>query len=488
MNTRITIRKTSEETHEHFGSKGRSARKTLLMGVFWRILIIELILLIGSLLYEAVWREADTPHLFWYALRILGLVGVIILFMMVTLQRFLAKKIIAPLEAIAAANERFQESDYKAKDIDLPEEVPREIRGIVSTRKQMLETILKVSEERLHLADFIRDTFGRYLSQKVVDQIIEKPSGRTIGGRRETVTVLMSDLRGFTGMSESRDAEEVVRILNRYLERMSRVILRYDGMIDEFIGDAILAVFGVPEKKEDDPARAIACALSMQNALQELNHEMTAEGYPALEMGIGINTGSVIVGNIGSVARTKYGIVGAVVNRAARIESNTVGGEVLIGEETHRLVHDVVTADPPRSAMMKGLKSPLVYYSVKAIGHPYDVAMLRPQQKEKGVEIRLPFQCWIVEDKKILGEPRPGETVTFMENLITATISPPLEPMTDIKLIFDFCAEAHCFDDVYAKVLPGAKDDAGAATNHLRITSMNPKDREILRRWVSEAS
>ena len=143
----------------------------------------------------------------------------------------------------------------------------------------------------------------------------------------------MSDLRGFTSMSEARDAEEVVRLLNRYLARMSEIIFAYDGIIDEFIGDAILAVFGVPEKRKDDPARAVACALSMQNALHELNDEIISEGYPALEMGIGINSGTVIVGNIGSEMRAKYGIVGTVVNRAARIESNTVGGEVLIGEE-----------------------------------------------------------------------------------------------------------------------------------------------------------
>ena len=99
----------------------------------------------------------------------------------------------------------------------------------------------------------------------------------------------------------------------------------------------------------------------MQNALQELNDELMAEGYPALEMGIGINTGTVIAGNIGSEVRAKYGIVGTVANRAARIESNTVGGEVLIGEETYRLVRDFVTTDPPRSIMMKDLKSPLVY-------------------------------------------------------------------------------------------------------------------------------
>ena len=483
----MSVREVFKDTSDRSSVKDRSVRGTLLMGVFWRILIIEVLLLIGSLLYEAVWREADAPHLFWYALRILGLVGVIILFMMLTLQRFLAKKIIAPLEAIAAANERFQESDYKARDIDLPEEVPREIRGIVSTRKQMLETILKVSEERLRLADFIRETFGRYISRKVVDEIIEKPAGRRIGGRADTVTVLMSDLRGFTGMSEARDAEELVGLLNRYLDRMSRIILGYDGMIDEFIGDAILAVFGVSEKREDDPARAVACALSMQNALRELNHEITAEGFPALEMGIGLNTGTVIVGNIGSEVRTKYGVMGAVVNRASRIESNTVGGQVLIGEETYRLVRGLVTADPPRSVMMKGLKSPLVYYSVTAIGHPYDMALIRSREAERTVEIHLPFQYWTMEGKKVVGEPGSGETVTFGENLITVSINPPIEPITDIKLMFDFCMEAHCFDDVYAKVLPPEDAAQKSAIHHLGITSMNQKDRDVLKKWISEA-
>jgi adenylate cyclase len=148
----------TEEMSNHHVKIERGVRETLLMRVFWRILIIEVILLIGTLFYEAVTRDAGVSHLFWYAFRILGLVGIIILFMMLTLQRFLAKKIIAPLEAIAVANERFQKSDDRGKDVDLPEKIPREIKGIVSTRRQMLETILKVSEERLHLADFIRDT------------------------------------------------------------------------------------------------------------------------------------------------------------------------------------------------------------------------------------------------------------------------------------------------------------------------------------------
>jgi adenylate cyclase len=472
----------------HVRRKERSVRKTLLMGVFWRILIIEIILLAGTLLYEAVSQDADITHLFWYAIRILGLVAVIILFMMVTLQSFLRKKIIVPLESISAANERFRENHNSFEDVDLTGETPQEIKGIVSTRRQMLETILKVSEERLQLADFIRDTFGRYLSKKVVDEIIENPAGRKIGGRRETVTVLMSDLRGFTRMSEAMDAEEVVRLLNRYLACMSEVILKFDGTIDEFMGDGILAIFGVPEKRSNDAARAVACALSMQNALLRLNDEMVAEGHPAFEMGIAVNTGAVIVGNIGSKVRTKYGIVGAVVNRAARIESNAVGGDVLIGEKTYGLVRDLVTTDPPRSAMMKGLKSPLVFYAASAMGPPYDVSLTRRSTSEKGLEIQLPFHYWKVEDKSIVGEPSHGETLMFKDNLITAAIHPPLEPMTDIKLIFDFCQAAHCFEDIYAKVMPFEGVAREPAEVDLRITSMNQKDREVISRWITEGS
>jgi adenylate cyclase len=482
----IAFPETSGVPH-HLRSKERSVRETLLMGVFWRILIIEVILLIGTLAYEAGFRDADPLHLFWYALRILGLVSIIILFMMVTLQRFLKRKIIVPLEAIAAANERFQKDHDRANDVDLPEETPKEIKGIASTRRQMLETILDVSEERLQLANFIRDTFGRYLSRKVVDQIIENPAGRRIGGRRETVTVLMSDLRGFTTMSEASDPEEMVLLLNRYLARMSDIILEYDGMIDEFVGDAILVFFGVPENGEDDPARAVACALAMQNALQALNNEITAEGYPALEMGIGINTGPVIVGNIGSEVRAKYGIVGTVVNRTARIESNTVGGQVLIGEPTYRLVRELVKTDPPRSVAMKGLKSPLVFYPVKAIGPPYDVVLFHSKEEKKGAEIQIPFHCWKVEDKKITGEQRQGVTVMLGEQLISASIDPSFEPMTDIKLAFEFCTEAHCFEEIYAKVLP-PEDRQKKATHLLRITSIAPKDREVLKRWISEMS
>ena len=464
-----------------------SVRKVVLLGVFWRILIIEGILLIGTLIYAALTEDKGSVELFWYAIRIISLVAIIVLFMMITLKSFLERRIISPLETIASANQRFQNDDTSAREVSLPEDVPKEIRGILSSRTQMLDTILKISEERLHLVKFIRDTFGRYLSKKVVDEILESPNGQEIGGHRKTATIMMSDLRGFTSLSETRDPEDMVRLLNRYLERMSKVIMEYDGMIDEFIGDAILTVFGVPDEHDDDPLRAVACALAMQNALIELNNELMREGYPALEMGIGINTGSVIVGNIGSEIRTKYGIVGTSVNIASRIESNTIGGQVLIGEATYRLVKELVTSDPAQTVMMKGLKKPLVIYPVTAIGPPYDVKLGFQAASKNGIEISLPFHCWKVEDKKIASESMLGETITLNDNEITASIEPHLEPLTDIKLIFDFCMDAHCFDDIYAKVL-SPEEQKDKDVNRLRITSINQKDRDILKKWISEVS
>ncbi|MBW1813226.1 MAG: adenylate/guanylate cyclase domain-containing protein [Deltaproteobacteria bacterium] len=464
-----------------------SVRKVVLLGVFWRILIIEGILLIGTLIYAALTEDKGSVELFWYAIRIISLVAIIVLFMMITLKSFLEKRIISPLETIAAANQLFQNDDSSARELTLPEDVPKEIREIDSSRTQMLDTILKISEERLHLVKFIRDTFGRYLSKKVVDEILESPDGQKIGGQRKTATIMMSDLRGFTSLSETIDPEDMVRLLNRYLERMSKVIMEYDGMIDEFIGDAILTVFGVPEEHDDDPLRAVACALAMQNALMELNIELMREGYPALEMGIGINTGSVIVGNIGSEIRTKYGIVGATVNIASRIESNTIGGQVLIGEATYRLVKELVTSDPTQTVMMKGLKKPLVIYPVTAIGPPYDVKLGFQTASKNGIEISLPFHCWKVEDKKIASESMLGETITLNDNEITVSIETHLEPLTDIKLIFDFCMDAHCFDDIYAKIL-SSEEQKDKIINLLRITSINQKDRDILKKWISEIS
>lgn len=444
-----------------------------------------MILLAGSVVYKAASEDAGGAELLWYALRIIVLVVVIILFMMVTLSRFLEKKIIRPMEAVAEANRRLDVAHPEVDNVPLDDDMAVEIREVVSTRTKMLEEILNVSNQRLQLVNFIKDTFGRYLSRKIVDEILESPEGRRIGGRRQTVTVLMSDLRGFSDLSDSRDPEEMVRILNRYLEAMTQVIQEYDGVIDEFIGDAILTVFGIPEEKADDPSRAVACALAMQKTLADLNLDLVTDGLPPLEMGIGINTGPVVVGNLGSEARTKYGIVGAVVNAASRIESNTVGGQVLVGEATYTQVNSLVTAQPPMTVMMKGLKRPLVCYPVTAIGPPYDIRFAL-KMSDPLVEIRLPFQLWQLDGKKVVSGPIAGETRQLNASTFVVNVPETLAPLTNVKLLFTFCEAAHCFSDVYAKVV-GVENNGQPPVCQLHVTYMDQQDRALLDGWIRAA-
>ena len=468
-------------------SQSNSVRRMLVAGVFWRILIIEMILLIWSLGYRAFTQPTAAADLFWYALRILILVAIIIAFVTLSLRSFLNRKIILPLEAISRANRRLNTDAPEVNPVELSAEPPEEIKEIVDTRQKMLASILKVSEERLRLVNFIRDTFGRYLSKKVVDEILASPEGRKIGGRRATVTILMADLRGFTSLAETHDPEKILALLNRFFGAMAKIIYAYDGMIDEFLGDGILTIFGVPERHDDDPARAVACALEMQNALSRLNGEIRGTGFPELKMGIGINTGKVIVGNIGSEIRSKYGIVGMPVNTASRIESITVGGQVLIGEATYALLRPHLIVEKPQSLMVKGLHSPLVCYPVLAIHSPFSVTLQRQPAPQTGVPMQLPLMCWIVQGKTIQEPGMEGQTCYIMGDEMLIELPNALPGQTQLKIQLQFCTEAHCFSDIYATVTE-TRGGASSQMHRIRITGIDPKDRQIMDQWAEAAA
>ncbi|MDJ0650627.1 MAG: adenylate/guanylate cyclase domain-containing protein [Xenococcaceae cyanobacterium MO_188.B19] len=159
----------------------------------------------------------------------------------------------------------------------------------------------------------IRQTFGRYLSDDVVKVLLEDPEGLQLGGETRRITILVSDIRGFSLLASRIPAEVVVKILNLYLETMTEIIFKYGGTIDEFLGDGILAIFGAPLIQEDHAEKAVATAIAMQQAIKSVNDRIaTLKDLPdiSLEMGISINTGEVVIGNIGSKARSKYGVVG----------------------------------------------------------------------------------------------------------------------------------------------------------------------------------
>src|SRR5262245_20686483 len=213
--------------------------------------------------------------------------------------------------------------------------------------------------------EFIRRTFGRYTSDELVEQLLETSEGLELGGESRRVTILMSDLRGFTALAERLSPEQIVTLLNTYLGAMAEVIMQYQGLIDEFIGDAILAIFGAPIQRVDHASLAVSCAIAMQLAMDSVNEENRRAGLPETAMGIGINTGEVVLGNIGSVKRAKYGVIGSQVNLTSRIESFTAGGQILISESTREAVGDAFKIDGQMSVEAKGVEKPIRIYDVR---------------------------------------------------------------------------------------------------------------------------
>lgn len=236
----------------------------------------------------------------------------------------------------------------------------------------------------------LSETFGRFLSDEIVRQLLDTPDGLALGGKKAELTVMMSDLRGFTALSERMPAQDLLTMLNHYLGEMTDVIQNRGGTIIEFIGDGIMAIFGAPAPSPTHAEQAVVAAVEMQSRMPEINRWNTAHGFPALEMGIGIHTGDVIVGNIGSEKRTKYGVTGANVNLTGRIESYTVGGQVLISPATRKKIAAPLEIASEAEVMPKGVHDPIVLSCVASVGAPYHVHC--EQEAEKPVPLKKPVE------------------------------------------------------------------------------------------------
>lgn len=190
-----------------------------------------------------------------------------------------------------------------------------------------------MAHEKIAQQSLQRSALERFLSPEVVEMVVANPDIR-LGGVNQEVTVMFADIRGFTTMSEAMEPARVVEILNEYFTRVTDVIFDNGGTLDKYIGDAVMAVFGAPISKGNDAAAAVNSAIQIQRLLVELNRDAAAREWPELRVGIGINTGSAIAGNIGSPRRLDYTVVGDAVNTAQRLMTNAAGGQILISEST----------------------------------------------------------------------------------------------------------------------------------------------------------
>jgi adenylate cyclase len=213
--------------------------------------------------------------------------------------------------------------------------------------------------------DLLSNTFGRYVDQEIARKLMARPEATRLGGEKRQVVIMFSDIRNFTPMVENLSPEATIELVNDYFSRMVEVLGRHHGIIVDFLGDAILAFFDPLDGPLGPMVReALQCALEMQQAMSGVNLAEIDPQLPPLRMGIGLHAGEVVVGNIGSETRAKYGIVGAAVNLAHRLQAQARGGEVVISQEVYRLVQGEVLVTRQFQARLKGINDPVSLYAV----------------------------------------------------------------------------------------------------------------------------
>jgi adenylate cyclase len=313
--------------------------------------------------------------------------------------------------------------------------------------------LINLNQQLERRNQFIRETFGRYTSDDIVGVLLDMPEGLKLGGEKREVTLLMSDLRGFTALAERLEATAVVALLNHYLSAMVELIHRTGGTIDEIIGDAIFVLFGAPLVMPDAAQRAVRCALEMQKAMRGVNEHNFQMGWPEIEMGIGIHTGEVVVGNIGSTKRSKYGVVGRTVNLTARIESFTVGGQVLVSPTLINAAGRGLILGDEVKVHAKGMQEALKCREL--LGHEDHPGLLLKEEKPIFTTIvdPLPFSYAVLTDKHLDGQMQHGILVSISQRQAVVEVAGQLPRRTNIMCRLAGRSGEKESPELYAKVI-----------------------------------
>lgn len=300
-------------------------------------------------------RDAARSDLY----RHLGLLGIAALLALGVALRY-AHQLAKGVEGIAKAARALREGRYEPAP---PIKTGDEMELLADNYNEMVRGL----EERDHIReerDRIRETFGRYVTRQVADHLMANE--QQLGGELVPVTVLFSDIRAFTTISESMSPHELLDFLNEYFTGMVESILNHRGVVDKFIGDAIMAVFGAPSPEEQDPLQAVLAALEMGERLQAINEDFAKRGLPEIRTGIGLHYGQVVAGNMGHSERMEYTVIGDTVNVASRLEGLTkkYACDILISGQLYELVEHAIDAELLDHVQVKGREERVAVYRV----------------------------------------------------------------------------------------------------------------------------
>ena len=277
----------------------------------------------------------------------------------------------------------------------------------------------------------IRQAFQFYLTKSVVDEVLQEPKKLKLGGEKRVCTVLFSDIRGFTTISERLEADQLVALLNEYLTPMTNLVFKYDGTLDKYMGDAIMAIFGAPVAHADHAIRACKTALEMMVELKTLQAGWRERGLPELDVGIGLNTGPMSVGNMGSEIRFDYTVMGDNVNLGSRLEgiNKQYGTNIIISEYTYEAAKGTIFARELDSVRVKGKREPVRIYELLGSGEPNETQALLIDRFSNGIRL-YKAQHWN-EAKAIFEEvrddiaPNDYTSRTYIKRCESMAANPP---------------------------------------------------------------
>jgi adenylate cyclase len=254
---------------------------------------------------------------------------------------------------------------------------------------------------------------------------------------------------------------------------MVDVVHQYNGTINEIVGDSMLVIFGAPQQMPDRAQKAIACAIAMQNSMAKVNKNNKGPGLPEIEMGIGINEAEVIVGNIGSRKRSKYGVVGSGVNITSRIESYSVGGQILISDSVRNRAEEILRIDDQMEILAKGAEAPITLYDVGGISGKYNLTLERETLSRLTLLQEIPFRYSVLDGKYVGAGEQRGDILRLSLRSVEIRLKMKLEPLTNLKLNLLEVSDDLSKKDFFGKIIKDSSKNA--QTNILRFTSIPPE-------------
>jgi adenylate cyclase len=300
------------------------------------------------------------------------------------------------------------------------------------------------------------------------------------------VTILLADIRGFTALTRSLPPTTLIDLLNRYFTAMCEVVKRHDGVIDKFMGDSVMALFGAPKQRPDDLQRALACAVEMQQAMVGLNRVNRARGEPGLYAGIAINTGHAMAGSFGSSLHSEYTVIGDAVNLASRIESFSLRGQVLLSESSHAAARHLVEIGSINQVRVKGMAEPISLYELRSVNAPHRLVIPDVEiRKSPRISVDLDAIFRKIEAKHIFSDQFLGHVNDMGYYGLRADLPLGLPAYSEVVVNLRPDVGADAAGEVYARVLRAEPRGSSFRTS-MEFTAIDTPGHRQIKQYVDE--